>query len=137
MNCPEAQEHILEFLDERGSTLAAALEQHLSACPGCSRFLAVQNELDRKLRSEISAPPLGAHFRRSVLQQIKSEPLASELLPDYAHLAGCALATVLCTWMLPYSAGSILAAGTIFTLVTYCIQTAVRGLLENWEEGLQ
>jgi predicted anti-sigma-YlaC factor YlaD len=138
MDCLEAQEQILDSLaaPQRGAS-SPDLYNHLAECDKCRRFFKIQQQLDLQLGLAISAPSLNPRFRQSVIENLRREPfyLWPEFLPDRAHFAGCICATALCIWMLPFSAGSILSAGLIFTLVTYFIQSVVRSSLETWEEG--
>ena len=140
MDCQEVQEQILDSLTEpRLGGNSAELDHHLAECDNCRRFFETQRHLDLQLSLAISAPPLNPQFRKSVMEKARREPYSiwHELLPDKAHLAGCVCATALSIWILPFSAGSIFLAGSVFTLATYFIQSALRGALESWEEGKQ
>jgi predicted anti-sigma-YlaC factor YlaD len=140
MDCREAQEQILESLTEpRLGRNSAELDHHLAECENCRRFFETQRHLDLQLSVAISAPPLNPQFRKSVMEKARREPYSiwHEFLPDKAHLAGCACATALSIWILPFSPGSIFLAGSVFTLATYFIQSALRGALETREEGKQ
>jgi len=140
MDCPEAQEQILESLAApRTGAHSADLDHHLGGCDACRRFLETQLQLDLQLSVAISAPPLNPGFRKSVMGNLRREPyyLWPEFLPDKAHLGGCICATTISLWTLPFPAGSTLLAGLVFTLVTYFVQSAIRGSLEIWEEGQQ
>jgi hypothetical protein len=140
MDCREAQDQILESLArQRPGENSAGIGHHLGKCDNCRRFLETQRRLDSQLDLAILAPPLNPQFRKSVMKKIGREPYSiwHEFLPDTAHLAGCACATALSTWILPFSAGSIFLAGLVFTLTTYFAQSALRGALETWQEGKQ
>jgi hypothetical protein len=140
MDCREAREQILEHLAERQTDEKAAdLVGHLAGCETCRSFFETQAKLDEQLSAAISAPPLSPGFRKSLLKKIHREPLSvwTEFLPDAAHLAGCISATALCVAILPFSTGPIVLAGVAFTLVTYFVQSVVRGSLEAWEEDRQ
>ena len=140
MDCPEAQEQILESLTEpRLGRSSAGLDHHLAECDNCRRFFETQRRLDLQLSLAISAPPLNPQFRKSVMEKARREPYSiwHESLTDKAHLAGCVCATALSIWILPFSAGSIFLAGLAFALATYFIESALRGALETWEEGKQ
>ena len=140
MDCPEAQEQILDSLAApRTGANSADLDHHLAECDKCRRFLEIQQQLDLQLSLAISAPSLNPGFRQSIIENLHREPyyLWPEFLPDRAHFAGCICATALSIWIVPFSAGSILSAGLIFTLVTYFVQSVVRSSLETWEEGQQ
>ena len=140
MDCREAQEQILEsFTEPWLGGNPAALDHHLAECDICRRFFEAQRHLDSQLSLAISAPPLNPLFRKSVMENARREPnsIWHELLPDKAHLAGCVCATALSVWFLPFSVGSIVLAGLVFALATYFVQSALRGVLEVWEEGKQ
>src|SRR5262245_13423649 len=118
MDCREAQEQILESLTEpRLGGNSAGLDHHLAECDNCRRLFETQRHLDLQLSLAISAPPLSPRFRQSVMENLRQEPYyIGESLPDKAHLTGCFCATALSIWILPFSAGSILLAGLVFTL---------------------
>jgi len=140
MDCREAQEQILESLTEpRLGEDSAGVGHHVAECDNCRRFFETQRQLDWQLSRAIAAPPLNPRFRKSVMEKARREPyfIWHEFLPDKAHLAGCACATALSIWILPFSTGSIFFAGSVFTLATYFIESALRGALETWEEGKQ
>lgn len=140
MDCSEAQEKILDSLAAlRTGANSTDLDYHLGECDKCRRFLEIQQQLDLQLSLAISAPSLNPRFRQSVIENLLREPyfVWPEFLPDWAHFAGCTCATVLSIWILPFSAGSVLSAGLVFTLVTYFLQSVLRGSLETWEEGRQ
>ncbi len=140
MDCPEAQEQILDSLDvPRTGPNSADFDHHLAKCDKCRRFLEIQQQLDLQLSLAISAPSLNRRFRQSVIENLRRElyHLWPEFLPDKAHLTGCICATAVSIWVLPFSAGSILLAGLGFTLVTYVVQSIILGSLEAWEEGQQ
>jgi hypothetical protein len=73
------------------------------------------------------------------MKKVRSESryVWPEFLPDKAHLAGCVCATGLSIPILPFSPGSIITVGLAATLVTYFLQSAIRGSLELWDEGQQ
>ena len=140
MDCREAQEQILESLAEsQPGEVATGLERHLSGCDACRSFLEAQRNLDLQLSRAISAPPLSPRFRQSVMADLRREPYYAwpESLPDKAHLAGCLCAIALSIWILPFSAGSMLSIGLVFTLATFFIHSVVWSALESWEEGQQ
>jgi hypothetical protein len=140
MDCPDAQEQILDSLAApRTAARGADLDRHIAECDQCRRFFQAQQQLDLQLNLTISAPSLSPRFRQSVMENLRPQSceLWPEFLPDSAHFAGCICATALSIWILPFPAGSIFLAGLAFTLVTYCVQSVVRGSLESWEEGRQ
>jgi hypothetical protein len=140
MDCPEAQEQILDSLAAPQTTVrSAGLDYHLAECDKCRRFFEIQARLDLQLNLVISAPLLSPRFRQSVIENLRpqSEALWPEFLPDGAHFAGCICATALSIWVLPLPPGSILLAGLAFTMVTYFLQSVLRSSLESLEEGRQ
>jgi hypothetical protein len=140
MDCREAQEQILESLAEtRPSAKTFDLESHLASCAACRTFSETQFMLDLQLSTAISKPPLSPTFRTSLMKRVRREPLSvwPEFLPDVAHLAGCGCATALCVALLPFPSGRVILAGLGFTLVTYFVQSVIRGSLEPWEEDWQ
>jgi predicted anti-sigma-YlaC factor YlaD len=137
MDCPQAQEQILDSLAVPQTAASAAdLDHHIAECDKCRCFFEVQQQLDLQLSLAISAPSLSPRFRQSVIENLRPQPydLWPEFLPDRAHFAGCIFATALSIWILPFPAGSIFLAGLAFTLVTYFVQAVVRGSLESLEE---
>lgn len=137
MDCQTAQEQILESLAEtRPGAAAPELETHLADCTVCRSFLETQIALDLQLTAAISASPLSPAFRQTLLKKVHPEPLTAwpDFLPDVAHLTGCICAIAVSLSVLPYSAGSVISAGLVFTLATYFVQTVLRGSLEAWED---
>ncbi len=140
MDCPEAREQIFESLAEpRPGAKTADLESHLADCEGCRHFWETQLKLDLQLTTAISAPALNPEFRKSLMKKLHSEPffIWPEFLPDAAYLAGCICAIALCVVILPFRPGAIVVTGLEFTLVTYFVQSVIRGSLETWEEDQQ
>lgn len=136
MNCFKAQEQILETLTE-GHPLENQLDLkgHVAGCDACQAFLETQISLDRQLTAAMTASALSPAFRASLARRIRREPLTAwpEFLPDFAHVAGCACATAVCVTVLPFPAATVILAGAAFTLVTYFVQTTIRGSLEALE----
>lgn len=139
MDCLEAREQILDSLTERRTRVPDDLAHHLAGCDGCQAFAETQRTLDAQLGIALSAPPLSPRFRPSLMRKARSEAryVWPEFLPDKAHLAGCVCATALSIPILPFPTGSIITAGLALTLVTYFLQSAIRGSLELWDEGQQ
>jgi len=136
MDCFEAQEQILEALDEsRASGDSLGLERHLGGCDACREFFEIQRSLDRRLTASIKAPALSSNFRESLAKKVRCEPLAAwpEFLPDAAHMAGCVCAIVLCLAILPFPPATVIAAGGAITLATYFLQSVVRSSFEIYE----
>jgi hypothetical protein len=88
--------------------------------------------LDRQLSAAILTPGLSPAFRASLAKRIRrvTPSALSELLPDMAHIAGCACALVVCLIVLPFPTGPVILAGLTFTFVTYFFQSALRDSLE-------
>jgi hypothetical protein len=140
MDCQTAQEQILESLTgTRPAVGTPDLEIHLAGCEACRSFSETQFMLDLQLSAAISAPALSPAFRASLAKRVRREPLSvwPEFLPDVAHLVGCVCATALCLSLLPFPAGRVTLAGLGFTLVTYFVQSVIRGSLELWGEDWQ
>ena len=138
MDCPKAQEQVLESLAEtRAGANTPDLDTHLAGCEACRSFSETQFMLDLQLSAAISAPALSPALRASLAKRVRREPLSvwPEFLPDVAHVVGCVFATALCLSVLPFPAGSVMLAGLAFTLVTYFVQAVLLGSLEAWEEG--
>src|SRR5258708_7631695 len=136
MECQTAQELILESLAEtRPGATTPELEIHLAGCAACRSFSETQFMLDLQLSAAISAPALSPEFRASLVKRVRREPLSvwPEFLPDVAHITGCTCATAVCLSILPFPVGSVILTGLAFTLVTYFVQTVLRGSLEAWE----
>jgi hypothetical protein len=137
MDCPEARDQILEHVaEQRPGAKRTDLENHLADCEACRRFWETQIELDLRLTAAISAPALNPEFRKSLMKKLHRQPFFvwPEFLPDAAHLAGCMCAIALCVLILPFRPGPIAVAGSAFTLVTYFVQSVIRGSLETWGE---
>jgi hypothetical protein len=134
MDCKKAQELILESLAEtQVAEDMPDLNTHLAGCDTCRSFSEVQGRLDAGLGEVIVAPSLSPAFRASLMKAVRREPLSvwPESLPDVAHLAGGVFATVLCAPLLPFSVSEVMLGGLGFTLVTYLLQTVIRGSLET------
>jgi anti-sigma factor RsiW len=137
MDCYEMQERILEGFEgsltpeEKGQ-----LESHLSECPRCAQFAAIQSQLDVRLQEAISPPQLRPSFRVGLharMAQVRREPWP-DWLPDVAHLAGSAVAIGSCALFLPVPVPVVLGVGTVVALIAYSLQTLMVGTLEQWTE---
>ena len=129
MDCGQAQEEILELLDERPSVaIPARIDEHLAVCPACAAIAARQRALDARFGAILTPPELSASFRATLKQRIRRESpgMWPDALPDIVHFASCAAATLLCAVLLPFAAGPVLAAGAIATAITYLLITAAR-----------
>ena len=78
-------------------------------------------------------------YRDTERHEIRDLNVTTALRGDFdaAHLAGCMCAIALCVLMLPFRPGPIVVAGLAFTLVTYFVQSVIRGSLETWEGDQQ
>lgn len=137
MDCYEIEERILEgFEGTLSSEEKEQLESHLSACPRCAQFAALQRELDVRLQEGIASPLLSPSFSVALhakMAQMRPEPWP-DWLPDVAHFAGSAVAIVSCALFLPLPVPVVLGVGTVVALVAYSLQTVIVGTLEQWTE---
>jgi anti-sigma factor RsiW len=137
MDCHETQERLLESFEGGLSPLEKGqLERHLSQCVGCTRFAALQSQLDLRLREEIAAPQLSSSFRSGLQARIRrqrQEPWP-DWLPDVAHLTGSGVAIGLCAVLLPLPVPVVLGTGSLVAILAYSLQTllvsAVEGQIE-------
>src|SRR4051795_6320274 len=116
MDCREAQDEILERLNEHRSDATT----HIAACPACAEFARRHRTLDARLSNALIPPELSANFRSTLKSRIRRESpsIWPEVLPDIVHFGSCAAATLLCALLLPFAAGSVLAVGGIATAIT-------------------
>lgn len=137
MDCYEMQERILQgFEGVLAFEEKQKLESHLSECPTCAEFAAVQSQLDVRLQEAISPPQLSTGFRASLhaqMAQVRREPWP-DWLPDVAHLAGSAVAVGWCALFLPLPVPFVLGAGIAVALIAYSLQTLIVGALEQSTE---
>ena len=138
MDCREAQERIIESLEE--PQLAAAqplLDAHLKECPACAEFVRMQLALDQRLQSLLTPPALGPGFRPALRRRIRREAVRQwpDALPEVVHFLSCGAATVLCAFLLPFDKASILAAGGAVTVAAYVVLMAVRRSFELVEDS--
>lgn len=134
MNCREAQERFLEAFEGELTPLEKGqLEAHLSECPECTRFAALQSQLDLRLHEEITPPRLSSGFRADLRARIAREPRERwpEWLPDVAYLAGSGLAIAMCAFLLPLPVPVVLEAGILFAFLAYSLQTLLVSTLER------
>lgn len=136
MTCVDAQDRILQRLDgPLPEHNEAALDAHLVACADCARFAEQQLDLDTRLSLVMPPVKLGADFRAALRRRIAAEPKQpwSNVLPDYAHLAGCAIAMTVTVGLFPAYTSIILTVGTITTAFTYLAQTMLGSALDEME----
>ena len=138
MTCREIEDLILESMDGPADVSGRqALEAHLSECGACRQFQETQLALDVSLAACYAAPELRPEFDRALRRSLRAERrrVLWEYLPDLLHWGGGLAGSVVCAWILPYSAGLVLAAGVGFTLSAYVFQVVLRVLIEQ-AEGL-
>lgn len=137
MDCYEMQERILEgFEGVLSSEGKERLDRHLSECPECAEFAALQSQLDVRLQEEIAPAQLSPSFRvglHAQMAQVRREPWP-EWLPDVAHLAGSVVAIGSCALLLPLPVPVVLGAGVLVALIAYALQTLIVGTFEQWTE---
>lgn len=137
MDCYEMQEKILDGFDGALSPEEKEqLDRHLSECPRCVEFAALQSQLDVRLQEGIAPPQLRPSFRvglHAQMAQVRLEPWP-DWLPDVAHLAGSAVAIGWCALFLPLPVPVVLGVGALVALIAYSLQTLIVGTLEQWTE---
>ena len=130
MDCRQAQDEILELLDERRSVdiPARVARRTWQAVRPVRRSWPRQTALDARFGEILTPPEFSASFRSTLKHRIRRESpgLWPDALPDIVHFASCAAATVLCAVLLPFAAGAVLAAGATATAITYLLITAAR-----------
>ncbi len=137
MNCESVQDLILDSLDAPLATPERhALEEHLTACADCRGFLETQAVLDRALAVHYAPPELSQGFQQALQRRLRAEKRRAlwEAVPDLLHLAGGAALTAACACVLPFSPGTVLAAGGAATAASYLVLSAARSWLENAQE---
>ncbi len=137
MDCYEVQETILEgFEGAISSAKKEQLDRHLSTCPQCTQFFALQSRLDVRLREEITPRQLSPGFRVGLQErksQLRREPWP-DWLPDYAHLAGSAVAIGVSAVLLPLPVPVVVGTGVLIALAAHSLQTLILGTFEQWTE---
>lgn len=134
MDCRETQGRLLESFESVLSPLEKGqLERHVSECPECEQFAALQSQLDLLLHEGIAVPQLSSAFRAGLqarIAQERREPWP-DWLPDVAHLAGSALAIGSCTLLLPLPVPVVLGTGVLVAFLAYSLQTLLVSALEQ------
>lgn len=138
MSCDEAQDRILQRVDGMlGAHEVESLDAHIADCAECAQFELQQLDLDSRLSAALPPLQLGSDFRAAVQRRIDAaEPKQPwiDVLPDYAHLAGCAIATTVTVAMFPAYASIIISVGAITTVFTYLAQTMLGSALDEMDE---
>jgi anti-sigma factor RsiW len=134
MDCHTIQERVLErFESVLTPQEKEQLDRHLSGCPECAEFAALQSQLDVRLQKEIAPPTLSPHFRADLHVRIAQERQAPwpHWLPDVAHLVGSAAAIGLCTFLLPLPVPIVLGTGALVALGAYSLQALIVSTLDS------
>jgi hypothetical protein len=128
MTCEICREQILDFIGKQHNR---HLRDHLLVCPECRRFHESQQALHAYFVSA-SAANLSPAFRDGLGKRLANESVFAwpDFLPDIAHLTGCAIATLVSVFVLPWPTLEVLFSGTIFTGLTYLLQSTVRDALQ-------
>jgi anti-sigma factor RsiW len=140
MTCADAQDRILQRLDGLlPDADGAAVDAHIAGCDDCAHFELQQLDLDRRLETALPPVTLGADFRDAVRARIADASAQAkqpwlEMMPDYAHLIGCAAAIAVCLVALPAYAWTILTVGGAVTACTYVAQTLLLGAMDELDE---
>ena len=129
MNCTEYREHLL---DSVGQELTTVVKDHLAVCVECRHL----NEIQLALHASFlpaSAERLNPEFRQALGKRLAQEGVFNwpDFLPDIAHLSGCAIATLVSVFILPWPAAPVLIAGAAFTGVTYFVQAKLRDAIQG------
>jgi len=135
VNCPEAQNKILESFDDRASFVEdQKLQSHLSACIDCSQFAELNLTIDRQLMESLKAPALSARFQPELRRRIQSYERQqwASWLPDAAYIAGSVVALLLCTALLPIPHSIALSGGAFIATAAYVIQSVLMSSLEEF-----
>ena len=137
MTCAQAEEHLLESIDEPlAADVRRAVDRHVSSCASCATFAAQLRAVDAQLVAAL--PPMAApeSIAMGVRRQQRRDRASTltDSLPDVIHLAGCGAATILSAALLPVEAPVTLAAGVAFTCFTYVVMAVVRWSLEAVEQ---
>ena len=134
MDCQSAQDSFLESLvTPLDAEQRLAIDRHIAACASCSRFADTQRKLDARLAAATPQVSLSPVFRTRLKAKIRrdAEPVWSDVLPEVAHVVGCVAATLVALALLPGRAVAVLAAGAVFTAVTYSAQALLRSFFER------
>ena len=137
MTCAQAEEHLLESIDDPlPADVQRAIDRHVASCAACATFAARLRALDTQLAAAL--PPLTApeSIAVGVRRKVRKGRVStlSDNLPDVIHLGGCAAATLVSAALLPVEAPTTLAAGAAFTCFTYVVMAVVRWSLELVEQ---
>jgi len=137
MNCAQAEEYLLDAIDERlPADLRRAVDSHLSSCGACATFAAQLHAVDTQLSAALPPGVAPASMAAGVRRQQRADrrTALADSLPDVIHLAGCGIATVLSAALLPIDPQVTLAAGVAVTGFTYAVMAVVRSSLEGVDQ---
>ena len=137
MNCAQAEEYLLDAIDERlPADVRRAVDRHVASCAACATFAAQLHAVDTQLSAALPSIAAPASIAEGVRRQQRADRRAALVdgLPDLIHLAGCGIATVLSAALLPIDPQVTLAAGVAVTGFTYVVMAVVRSSLESVDQ---
>ena len=137
MTCCEAEELLLESLDDPLTVQAGrSLDGHVAGCAACTAFAARLRSVDTALTAALAAPPLSPLLAPAIRTRQRQERRSATAgsLPDFVHMGGCTVATVLSAALLPVESSITLGVGLVFTCVSYVAMVIVRSSLEASEQ---
>jgi hypothetical protein len=132
MTCNKIEDLILD------GVTSAEIDVHLCECPGCAEFSRVQRDLDLRLRTAFPVPFLSENFSEDLTRRVRTEKARRlrDLLPEAISLVAGAVSTLICMWLRPELADSLLALGVFWTLVATVAPSVVDWVAEGLEEPL-
>src|SRR5262245_9495352 len=136
MTCDQVRHAVLERLDGGAvDAIDREIDHHLTGCPACAAFAAVQTSLDVQLGALLSPPAPSPAFLAELGGRLAPQRTRQWLdaMPDILHLASCGVATLVCAILLPFQPSTTAATGIVGTVPTYLLLTAVRSSLEERE----
>jgi hypothetical protein len=134
MNCEECKDKILDLFDRAGAEkVSLNAEAHMAVCTDCAAFMRKQTTIDTRLAALLIPPEMSDQFETELLKEIRQnrKRCNSEVLPDVVHFATCAVATIVCAFVLPIAAPNVFAAGIITAFLTYVLMTMIRDSLQD------
>ena len=137
MTCTQAEEHLLDSIDEPlSAAVQAAVDRHLASCAACAAFAHQIRAVDAQLVTALPSMAAPDSIAAGVHWQVRKDRVSTltDSLPEIIHLAGCAAATLVSAALLPVEASVSLAAGAALTCFTYVGLALVRWSLEAVEQ---
>ena len=136
LTCFEAEELLLESLDEPLGGQRRPVDEHVAGCTACAEFAARLRAVDATLTAVLASPPVSPLLAPAIRKRQRRERLRSMAgsLPDLIHFTGCGAATVISAALLPVEASITLSAGVVCTCVTYVFMAVLRSSLEASEQ---